>query len=112
MTIDKMLVTEDGWEAVMVFKFSVNGQKFTIPLVNCGNYLEVCEFDGMDEVLDEFGPIVDDALAVANTSDELYLMVTDWSDPFINIAYLRPITKHDVESAYLSIIDYEKPDYE
>ena len=112
MTIDRMLVTEDGYEAVMVFKFSVNGQKFTIPLSNCGDHLEICEFDGMEEVLDEFEALIDDALAVANTSDELYPMVTDWSDPFIDIAYLRPITKHDVESAYLSIIDYEKPDYE
>ena len=112
MTIDKMLVTDDGWEAVMVLKFSVNGKKFTIPLVNCGNYLEICEFDGMEEVFAEFESLIDDALDVANSSDELYPIVTDWSDPFIDITYLHPITKHDVESAYLSIIDYEKPDYE
>ena len=110
MTIDKMLITDDGYEAVMVFKFSFNGQRFTIPLVNCGDYLEVCEFDGMEEVFAEFESLIDDALSAVNTSDKLFLTVTDWADPYINIEHL--ITKHEVEYAYVSIIDYEKPDYE
>ena len=110
MKIEQMLTTDDGYEAVMVLKLCIDGRKLTIPLSNYGDHLEVCEFDGMDEVLDEFETLIDAVLAIANSSEKLRLTVSDWSDPFINL-WDTSLSKYDLDDAYLSIVDYEEPDY-
>ena len=110
MKIEQMLRTDDGYEAVMVLKFIVNGKKFTIPLVNYGDSLDFCEFDGMEEVLDEFESLINSLLTIANTSEKLRLSVSDWSDPFINL-WDPSLSKYDLDDAYISIVDYEEPDY-